>query len=128
MTDRIAGSTDYPTTIGTDAQFKGELKFDQSIRLLGSFEGVMETTGNLLVARGASLEGEVKAGDVAVDGNIKGNVNATGKVRLSASANMEGDLVVSRLEVAEGAVFVGRCAVGVKDANRPAPAITQNPP
>jgi cytoskeletal protein CcmA (bactofilin family) len=113
--------SDYPTTIGADASFKGELKFDQSVRLLGHFEGAIETKGNLLVAEGASLQGEVKAGDVNVDGNIKGNLNASGKVCLSASANLEGDLQVARLEVADGAVFVGRCVVGTQ-ANRSAGA------
>ncbi len=120
MNDRNIGS-DYPTTIGADASFKGELKFDQSVRLLGHFEGAIETKGNLLVAEGASLQGEVKAGDINVDGNIKGNLNATGKVCLSASANLEGDLNVARLEVADGAVFVGRCVVGT-NANRPTTA------
>lgn len=112
----------YPTTIGTDAVFKGELKFDKSVRLLGNFEGAMETTGNVLVAEGANLQGEIKASDVNVDGQIRGNINATGKVRLSSSANMEGDLVVSRLEVAEGAVFIGRCMVGAGKAKANATA------
>jgi cytoskeletal protein CcmA (bactofilin family) len=120
MMEQNAGSNQYPTTIGTDAVFKGELKFDQSVRLLGKFEGTMDTSGNLLVADGATLQGEVNACDVNVDGNIKGNVNATGKVCLTKSANMEGDLVVSRLEVAEGAVFIGRCVVGTGKAQKAA--------
>ncbi len=82
----------------------------------------METTGNVLVAEGANLQGEIKASDVNVDGQIRGNINATGKVRLSSSANMEGDLVVSRLEVAEGAVFIGRCMVGAGKAKANATA------
>ena len=111
MNERNIGG-DFPTTIGADATFKGELKFDQSVRLLGRFEGAIETKGNLLVADGASLEGEVKAGDITVDGCIKGNLSATGKVSLNASSNLEGDLEVARLEVVDGAVFVGRCVVG----------------
>ncbi len=124
MLEPQSASNHYPTIIGTDAVFKGELKFDQSVRLLGRFEGSMETNGNLLIADGAKLQGEVHACDVNVDGEIKGNVNATGKVCLTKSANMEGDLVVSRLEVAEGAVFIGRCVVGTGKAQKPAPAIT----
>ena len=118
MNERNIGG-DFPTTIGADATFKGELKFDQSVRLLGRFEGAIETKGNLLVADGASLEGEVKAGDITVDGCIKGNLSATGKVSLNASSNLEGDLEVARLEVADGAVFVGRCVVGSGNIKRP---------
>ena len=125
MSSEIAGGRDYPTTIGTDATFKGELKFDQSVRVLGSFEGAMETTGNVLVAEGATLAGEVKASDVSVNGKVKGNVNATGKVCLSATADMEGDLTVCRLEVVEGATFIGRCMVGPSKTNRQARAAGQ---
>jgi cytoskeletal protein CcmA (bactofilin family) len=129
MTDRINNPNEYPTTIGEDAVFKGELSFDQSVRLLGRFEGAIETKGNLMIAEGASLQGEVKAGDINVDGQIKGNLHATGKVRLSASANLEGDLHVNRLEVADGAVFIGRCVVGTNKQNlkpgSPTPGIGQ---
>ncbi len=116
---------DYPTVIGQDALFKGELKFDKGVRLLGRLEGLIETKGQLDVAEGASLEGEVKAGNIRVEGSIKGNLKASGKVHLTASARLEGDLTTARLEVAEGAVFVGRCVVGseaAKTAQPPAPA------
>jgi cytoskeletal protein CcmA (bactofilin family) len=112
---------EYPTVIGQDASFKGELKFDKGVRLLGRLEGLIETKGQLDVAEGASLEGEVKAGNIRVEGAIKGNLKASGKVHLTASAKLEGDLTTARLEVAEGAVFVGRCVVGT-DAKPSAPS------
>jgi len=61
----------------------------------------------------------VKAGSVRVDGQIKGNLNAKTKVQLSASARLEGDVQTQRLEVAEGAVLVGRCVVGVNGQSKP---------
>ena len=110
------GRGEFPTVIGQDAFFKGELKFDKGVRLLGRFEGLVESKGELDIAEGASLEGEVKSGNVRVEGTVKGNLRATGKVHLSASAKLEGDLTTARLEVAEGAVFIGRCVVGSDSA------------
>jgi cytoskeletal protein CcmA (bactofilin family) len=112
---------EYPTIIGQDAIIKGELRFEKGVRLLGQFDGEIETKGNLLIAEGARLSGEVKAGNVRLDGSMAGNLEASGKVQLSASAKLEGDLRTARLEVADGATFVGRVAVGPQQ-NGKAPA------
>jgi cytoskeletal protein CcmA (bactofilin family) len=106
-------ANEFPTTLGADAVFKGQLQFEKGVKLLGKFEGEITSEGQLLVAEGATLTGDVKAGSVRVDGQIKGNLNAKTKVQLSASARLEGDVQTQRLEVAEGAVLVGRCVVGV---------------
>ncbi len=108
-------NNDYPTVIGPDASFKGELKFQKGMRLLGKFEGEIDSKGDLLIAEGASLSGDVKAGTVKIDGVMTGNLEATGKVKLSASAHLEGDMRTARLEVADGAMFSGHVVVGAKD-------------
>ena len=108
-------NNEFPTTIGADAVFKGQLHFEKGVRLLGKFEGEVTSQGQFLVAEGAALTGDVKAGTIRIDGEVKGNLSADTKVQLSASARMEGDLQAQRLEVAEGAVLIGRCTVGVKD-------------
>lgn len=110
---------EFTTVIGPDAVFKGELKFEKGVRHLGTFEGQIETKGHLLIAEGAHLTGEVIAGNIDVEGTVKGNLTSTGKVCLTSSARLEGDLHTARLEVADGAVFVGRCVVGTKDAVKP---------
>lgn len=112
-------NNEFPTTIGADAVFKGQLQFEKGVRLLGKFEGEITSEGQLIIADGASLTGEVKAASIQVDGQVKGNLTASGKVRLSASARLEGDLHTNRLEVAEGAILVGRCVVGVNGAAKP---------
>ena len=121
---------EYPTVIGPDASVKGEVKFEKGLRLLGQFDGEIATKGNLLVAEGARLTGEVKAGSVRIDGTMSGNLEVTGKVHLTASAKLEGDLRTARLEVADGATFVGRVAVGTdkdkappRSGEAPSPAV-----
>jgi cytoskeletal protein CcmA (bactofilin family) len=103
----------YPTTIGADAVFKGQLQFDKSVRLLGRFEGEINSKGELVIAEGAKLTGEVKADTICVNGEVQGNLNAASRVQLSGSARLEGDLETTRLEVADGAVLVGRVSVGL---------------
>ncbi len=124
---------EFTTVIGPDAIFKGELKFEKSVRHLGQFEGQIETTGHLLIAEGAKLTGEVKAGSVDVEGEVKGNLSSTGKVCLTTSARLEGDLHTARLEVADGAVFIGRCVVGTNgqspvESAKPSQSVKQPQP
>jgi cytoskeletal protein CcmA (bactofilin family) len=115
---------DFPTTLGADASFKGQLQFEKGARLLGKFEGEVTTKGEFVIAEGADFSGEARAGNVRVEGGVKGNLNANGKIQLTASARLEGDITAARLEVAEGAVLSGRCTVGAKAA-APQPAATK---
>ncbi len=110
---------EYPTIIGPDAKFKGELSFEKGVKHLGQFEGTIESKGHLVIAEGAKLAGDVTAGSVDVQGDVRGNLNASGKVRLTNTAKLEGDLHTAKLEVQEGAVFVGRCVVGRNGAAPP---------
>ena len=127
-----AQNGEFSTTIGPDALFKGQLRFEKGLRLLGKLEGEIESKGQLHIGEGALLTGDARAGTIQLDGQVKGNLIADTKVHLSASARLEGDLETARLEVAEGAVLVGRCTIGVDGKQRaaqtsPAPSVTPGP-
>jgi cytoskeletal protein CcmA (bactofilin family) len=101
-----------PTVIGADAHFKGELSFQGSVRIDGVFEGAISTQGAVLVSQGGKVRAEVRAGSVKIDGTVEGNVVCEGRAELSPSCRLVGDLVAVKLQVHEGATFVGRCEVG----------------
>ena len=109
-----ASNNEFSTIIGPDAVFKGQLQFEKGLRLLGKFEGEIDSKGELVIGEGATLSGDARAGTIRLDGKVKGNLTAESRVQLTASARLEGDLQTARLEVAEGAVLVGRCAIGVE--------------
>ena len=109
---------DFPTTLGADAVFTGKLQFEKGVRLLGRFDGEIISEGRLLIADGAMLTGDVKAGAIQVEGEVKGNMAAKTKIHLAASAKLEGDVKAAKLEVAEGAILVGRCVIGVNGQSK----------
>lgn len=116
---------EYATTIGPDAVLKGELSFEKNLRMLGKVEGEITSPGTLLIGEGASLKGNAKVGSIQLDGTVKGNLTASDKVQLSSSSRLEGNLVTARLEVADGAVLVGQCTIGVnKQAGSAGPVMT----
>ncbi len=108
----MADPTNQTTVIGPDTKIKGEMSFDNTAQLLGTFEGKISAKGELKVAKGATCAAEVEAGKVTIDGTVNGNMVGRDRVQLSSSAQMRGDLVAAKLVVEEGAVFVGHCTVG----------------
>ncbi len=105
-------NSEFPTVIGADAKFKGDLTFEKGVRIEGSFDGQISSKGMLHVAEGASVTANVEASNVRVEGECKGNLAVSEKLHLLATAKMEGDLRANRLEIADGAIFVGNVVVG----------------
>jgi cytoskeletal protein CcmA (bactofilin family) len=130
-----AGSNqEYPTVLGPDANFKGEMSFEKGLRLMGRFEGKMNTPGRLHIAKEARMQADVDCGALIVEGDVKGNLSANDRIELKSTARYEGDLRASKLTVDEGAVFNGHVTVGpeaVKGGAKPgasAPAATSGGP
>ena len=108
----MAETGNQTTIIGSDTHIKGDMIFDGTAKLLGTFEGKITAKGDLHVADGATCRAVVEAGRVTVDGTVDGNVTARERVELTSKAKMKGDLISARLLVAEGASFTGHCTVG----------------
>ena len=117
-----AGSNqEYPTVLGPDANFKGEMNFEKGLRLMGRFEGKMNTPGRLHIAKEARMQADVDCGALIVEGDVKGNLSANDRIELKSTARYEGDLRASKLTVDEGAVFSGHVTVGPEAVKGPKP-------
>jgi cytoskeletal protein CcmA (bactofilin family) len=112
---------EYPTILGPDAVFKGELSFDKGMRLQGRFEGKITTPGRVHIAKEAKLAADIEAGSIIVEGEVHGNLVASDRIELKASTRYEGDLRAAKLVVEEGAIFAGHVTVGPE-------AVKQRPP
>jgi cytoskeletal protein CcmA (bactofilin family) len=121
-----SGNPEFPTILGPDASFKGEMSFEKGLRLMGRFEGKIHTAGRLHIAKEAKMQADVDAGAIMVEGDVRGNLTASDRIELKQSARYEGDLLTSKLVVDEGAVFNGHVTVGpeaVKSDGRPKPQV-----
>jgi cytoskeletal protein CcmA (bactofilin family) len=123
------GNQEFPTILGPDASFKGELNFEKGMRLMGRFEGKITTPGRLHIAKEAKMSADVDAGAIIVEGEVQGNLTASERVELKQSARYQGDLTASKLVVEEGAAFVGHVSVGpdTTKGGRPAPQAPARP-
>lgn len=115
----MADNGEFPTIIGADARFKGELSFDRGVRIDGTFDGHIKSKGTLHVAEGAKVAANVEASNVKVEGECRGNLIVSEKLHLMATAKVEGDLRTTRLEIADGAIFSGNVVVGQTATENP---------
>lgn len=110
---------EFPTVIGTDARFKGEMAFDKGVRIEGSFEGNIKSKGLLHIAESAKVAADVEAANIKVEGECKGNLLVSEKLHLLPTAKVEGDLRTNRLEISDGAMFTGHVVTGQAAAEKP---------
>lgn len=107
-----SGNNEFPTVLGPDAVFKGELSYEKGMRLQGKFEGSITTAGKLQVSKEAKMQADVDAGAISIEGEVKGKLTASDRIELKNSARYEGDLTTSKLVVDEGAALNGHVTVG----------------
>jgi cytoskeletal protein CcmA (bactofilin family) len=92
---------------GGKLSVKGKVSGSGNLIVMGKLEGEFDLNGELVIAPPAVLNGEIKAVNITVSGNVTGNLTAREKIHLEKSAVVNGRLNSPRLSVAEGAVFNG---------------------
>jgi len=94
--------------LGANTTAKGQLKSEGNIRIDGMFEGLVETTGNVVIGQSAKVIADIKANAVQIWGAVKGNVIAAGRLEIMAGGRLWGNIQVSSLFIDEGAIFRGQ--------------------
>jgi cytoskeletal protein CcmA (bactofilin family) len=98
-----------PARIGKSVVICGELKGSEDLIIDGRVEGTVTLSKSCLtIGASANVAADLIAQDVLIQGNVHGNVSASGRVELRAGCVMEGDIHASRLAVEDNAVFRGR--------------------
>ena len=105
------GSDSSRTNLCADVEVKGNITFRDYLRLDGKFEGELRSQGTLVIGENGIVKAEIQVGNLIVEGKIYGNVVASEKIDLRATAQLLGDIKASRLIINEGVVFVGKCDV-----------------
>ncbi|MFQ6109364.1 MAG: polymer-forming cytoskeletal protein [Candidatus Aminicenantales bacterium] len=94
--------------LGPSFFFSGKISGDEDLVIDGSFKGKIDLKNhNLLLKQSGKIEADIHARNVTILGQMKGNINASGKVFISKEAQMTGDISAFRISIAEGAQFKG---------------------
>jgi cytoskeletal protein CcmA (bactofilin family) len=98
------------------SHFKGELTFDDTMRIDGKFEGTIRSDHLLIIGDTGVVEADVRVGSVSIDGTLRGTVVAREKIEIHPHGRVFAKLEAPVLKIEEGATFQGE--VGGADNTR----------
>ncbi len=98
------------TIIGPGAILDGPLTTNDSTRIDGTVKGNVTISGALIVGQEGKILGNVSAVNAYVAGEITGNVSVPqGKIEISDTGKVIGDVTCKGIIIDENAVFQGQC-------------------
>lgn len=97
------------TTLGKETNFSGILKFRESLKIDGKFEGEIESPGFLYIENGAVVKANIKVGSVVIGGVVRGNIEASERLEMLTTGRVFGNIRTKKLNIADGVVFEGKC-------------------
>lgn len=103
LDSKIAGLIDQGTELNGDLTFKG------SFRIEGSFKGTINSDSILIIGERGKVEADVKVGQVVINGEIRGNIQASERVEVHSKGRVFGTIQAPKLIVEEGAYLEANC-------------------
>ena len=100
------------TLIGPQVVFRGDLAFSGGLyiegRVIGKLIAQEGQPASLTLAENGSIEGEVRAPVVVINGQLVGDVYASERVELAAKARVQGNVHYRVVEMTAGSQLTGR--------------------
>ena len=102
---------------GAGNDLTGDLRFSGKLHLDGEFRGTISTDDVLVVGEKATIEADIKAGEVLISGKVFGNIECVRRVEINASGHFRGDVRTPKFVINEGGIFEGKSLLGTKSRN-----------
>ena len=98
--------------IGPQVVIRGDVEFAGGLyvegKVIGKLVAAEGAQAMLTVAENGAIEGQVVASTVVISGRMDGDVHASERVELTASARVNGNIHYQVVEMAAGAQLTGR--------------------
>jgi len=101
---------DEEKILDVDARMQGTIAFKDpvNLRINGSFEGKLETRGNLTIGENAVVRANIDGDKIIVAGKVTGDIKASESLSVVSPAVIEGNISTPTLSVSEGAIIQGK--------------------
>ena len=100
------------TLIGKGSRVHGDMEFAGGLHLDGTIEGNLRADpvegSSLSVSETGSIDGNVEAASVMLNGAVRGDIIARGRVVLGATARVQGNVYYGVIEMTLGAQIIGK--------------------
>lgn len=99
--------------IAEGTRLEGEIHFSDVTRVHGTLVGKVHARpgSTLVLCETALVEGDIQADHLIIDGFVRGEIEATGAVKISSTGRVVGNIKTESLTIDFGAYFEGTCAM-----------------
>ena len=101
------------TVIGEEASVKGILHSQRSIRVDGTFEGEINSQGEVFIGQNSSVKANIFAKTVIIAGEVVGNIEAIKSLSVLKTGRVYGNISGDELIIAEGGIYKGNVNMDV---------------
>jgi cytoskeletal protein CcmA (bactofilin family) len=112
MFNRDTKQARIDTLIGKASRVHGDLEFSGGLHLDGSIAGNVRADpiegSSLSISETGSIEGNVEAENVMLNGTVRGDIVARERVVLGATARVQGNVYYGVIEMTLGAQIMGK--------------------
>ena len=96
------------TVIGEQIAIEGQIKGGEHLVIQGALKGSVEMEKhNFTVGSSGRVDGKIRAQNVSISGQLKGTINALGRVEVTKEADFFGEIKAKSISVEDGAYFKG---------------------
>src|SRR5215470_18657100 len=106
-------SEDFSGFLSDETSMNGDLQFTGTLHLNGNFQGSISTTDILIIGEKATVEADIKAGEVQVCGKVFGNIESARSVKITETGHVRGDVRTPQFVIDMGGIFEGKSSAAV---------------
>ena len=105
--------------LGKSLKITGNVSGVGNLIILGAFQGEFDLKGQLKIAQGSHIKGNVKATNISVNGNVEGTITASEKIHLDNTARIKGRITTPKISVLDGALVDGEIEMSRQSPQTP---------
>ena len=100
-------SKSIETIIGPSVRVEGDFKGEGDLVIEGILVGTLQTKNNLKIGQNALVEASIKANNAFISGKVKGNIIVKGKIEITGTAVILGNIKAQIISIESGALIKG---------------------
>ena len=112
-------ATGTTSLLSKEVKIEGDIQGNEDLQVDGQLKGSIKLAGDIFVGPTGTIEADVEAENIVVQGQITGNVLARKQLQIQSSGKLLGDCIAQTIDIKEGALFEGRSKM-IKSSAAPA--------
>ena len=105
--EEIKKDEEPETTIAAGVSIKGTITFQKLLRIDGTFEGELFSSGKLIVGPTGAVTANINLEEAFISGKVTGDITVKTRLVLRGRAEIQGNITAPLISVDEGVSIVG---------------------